>query len=40
VRRYVEAGVDIVTAVLFPPHGVAFGPGDQVDFLCAMARYL
>jgi alkanesulfonate monooxygenase SsuD/methylene tetrahydromethanopterin reductase-like flavin-dependent oxidoreductase (luciferase family) len=40
VRRYVDAGVDVVTVVLFPPHGVPFDAADQVDFLCAMAQYL
>lgn len=40
VRRYADAGVDIVTVVLFPPHGTPFDAAAQVDFLCAMAQHL
>lgn len=40
IRRYASSGVDIVTVALFPPHGIPFGPLQQVDFLCAIAGHL
>jgi probable F420-dependent oxidoreductase len=37
VRAYLEAGVQIATLALLPPHGTRFTPSDQVDFLCELA---
>jgi alkanesulfonate monooxygenase SsuD/methylene tetrahydromethanopterin reductase-like flavin-dependent oxidoreductase (luciferase family) len=37
VRAYLDAGVQIATLALKPPHGVALSPSDQVDFLCELA---
>jgi probable F420-dependent oxidoreductase len=40
VRRYLDGGADVLTIALFPPHETPFGPQEQVDFLCEMARHL
>lgn len=40
VREYTDAGVDIATLALLPPHGASLTPADQVDFLCDLARSL
>jgi alkanesulfonate monooxygenase SsuD/methylene tetrahydromethanopterin reductase-like flavin-dependent oxidoreductase (luciferase family) len=40
IRRYLDAGVDVLTVALFPPHDTPFGPEAQIDFLCAMAESL
>ncbi len=40
VRRYLDAGVDIATLALLPPHGRDFPAAAQADFLCDLARAL
>jgi probable F420-dependent oxidoreductase len=40
VRRYADAGVDIVTISLFPPVDTHFDAHTQVEFLCRMADHL
>ncbi|WP_037081609.1 LLM class F420-dependent oxidoreductase [Pseudonocardia spinosispora] len=37
VRAYLDAGVEIATLALLPPHGATFTPSDQVDYLCELA---
>lgn len=33
VRAYLDAGVDIATLLLLPPHGATFSPAEQVEYL-------
>ncbi|MBO0851452.1 MAG: LLM class flavin-dependent oxidoreductase, partial [Pseudonocardia sp.] len=40
VREYLDAGVEIATLALVPPHGARPAPSDQVDFLCELATRL
>ncbi|WP_028925207.1 LLM class F420-dependent oxidoreductase [Pseudonocardia acaciae] len=40
VRAYLDAGVEIATLAMVPPHGAAFTPSDQVDFLCELATHV
>jgi alkanesulfonate monooxygenase SsuD/methylene tetrahydromethanopterin reductase-like flavin-dependent oxidoreductase (luciferase family) len=40
VREYLDAGVEIATLSVNPPHGSRMGPGDQVDFLCELAGHI
>jgi probable F420-dependent oxidoreductase len=40
VRGYLDAGVDIPTLALMPPHGRTLPVGEQLDFLCELASHL
>lgn len=40
VQRYLDAGVDIPTLAMMPPHGAEMAAGEQVDFLCELASHL
>lgn len=40
IRRYLDAGIDLVTIALIPPHGTPMPAGEQIEFLCDLARRL
>jgi probable F420-dependent oxidoreductase len=40
VRAYLDAGIEIATLALVPPHGPPLAPSDQIDFLAELAARL
>jgi probable F420-dependent oxidoreductase len=40
VRRYLDAGVDVVTIALLPPHGRTLSAEEKVDFLCELRAHV
>jgi probable F420-dependent oxidoreductase len=40
VRRYLDAGVDVVTISLLAPHGATLSAAEQLDFLCELRAHV